>query len=332
VRILPDLEGGRSFGLPPRGLRSELARLSGGRPLSTATLHVIDGTALLFRAYYGFAQGFRAPSGLEVGAVMGVTRLITTLLRDLTPSHLALVWDTDQPTFRHEMYPEYKANRGAPPEDMEPQFDLAFRACEALGMRSFRIPGYEADDVMATLARRASGAGVDCLLITPDKDVQQLVRDGVRVLEPKSRDIYGPEEVERRFGVPAARLLDYLALAGDSTDNVPGVRGVGPKAAQALVAGIGDLDTIYANLDRVEALGIRGAKSLAVKLADQRDEAFLSRRLVALDEAVPLSEDSMTFAELRLAPPRPDADHFFDELGFHGPLRTMRSLIPQEAE
>lgn len=296
--------------------------------MSAPTLHVIDGTALLFRAYYGYRQGFRSPDGLEVGAVMGVTRIITTLLRELTPSHLALVWDTDQPTFRHELYPAYKANRGAPPEDMEPQFDLAFRACEALGMCSFRIPGYEADDIMATLARRAAEAGVDCLLLTPDKDVQQLVRPGVRVLEPKSRDIYGPAEVEERFGVPASRLLDYLALAGDATDNVPGVRGVGPKAARALVAEIGDLDAIYANLERVRELPVRGAKSLADKLADQRETAFLSRDLVVLDDQVPLSESAMTFASLRLASPREHADALFDELGFHGPLRTMRSLVP----
>ncbi|MEZ6196234.1 MAG: 5'-3' exonuclease H3TH domain-containing protein [Planctomycetota bacterium] len=244
----------------------------------------------------------------------------------ISPSHVALAWDTDQPTFRHHRYPEYKANRDAPPADLEPQFDLAVRACDALGLKSFRIPGYEADDIMATLARRAVAAEVPCLLVTPDKDVQQLVRAGVSVLEPKSRDIYGPAEVQRRFGVPPERLRDLLALAGDASDNIPGVRGVGPKSAQALVAELGGIEDIYARLGAVETLPIRGAKSLAKKLAEQAEAARLSHELVGLDDAVPLGDGTSSLADLRIRAPLPEADAFFDSLGFHGPLRTMRAL------
>ncbi|MEE9391449.1 MAG: 5'-3' exonuclease H3TH domain-containing protein [Planctomycetota bacterium] len=293
--------------------------------ISTRSIHVLDGTAMLFRSYFGMGK-FRSPRDLEVAGVMGMGQTLARLYRDLRPQHLTVVFDAAKLNFRHEIYPDYKANREAPPEDMTHQFDLAARLVDELGFPFFRILGYEADDLMATMAYRATKAGVKVVLVTPDKDVLQLVDDNVEVLDGKGSPVFDAAAVEKKLGVPPHRVVDLLALAGDSSDNVPGVRGVGPKSAVALIQALGGLDDIYENLDRVPELAIRGSKSLAAKLEAGRESAFLSRRLVVLDQEVPLSDESLTLGSLRWRRPKPSADAFFDELGFHGPLRTLRAI------
>ena len=289
------------------------------------SIHVLDGTAMLFRSYFGMGK-FRSPSDLEVAGVMGMGQTLARLYRDLKPQHLTVVFDAAKLNFRHEIYPDYKANRDDPPEDMNHQFDLAVRLVDELGFPFFRIVGYEADDLMATMAFRAKKAGVKVVLVTPDKDCLQLVDDQVVVLDGKGGPPFDAAGVEAKMGVPPERVIDLLALAGDSSDNVPGVRGIGPKSAVALIQALGGLEDIYANLDRVPDLAVRGAKSLATKLEAGKENAFLSRKLVILDEEVPLSDEALTLGSLRWKGPKPSADAFFDELGFHGPLRTLRAL------
>ena len=287
--------------------------------MSRTVLHVLDGTAALFRAWFSVTER-PAPDGVEVGAVWGFGQWLGKVVRRTRPTHLAVVFDAGMWTFRNEIWPDYKANRGEPPDDLVPQFDLAYDLCVALGFPSFRTDGYEADDLMATLARRAVGAGLEAALVTPDKDVLQLVSDAVCVLDPKELDAIDGPMVKERFGVEASQLVDYLALAGDPTDNVPGVKGVGPKTAQALIAAFGSVDGLYEDLDRVATLDVRGAKGLGDKLREHEEEARLSRRLVVLDEEAPMEPEIRTLGDLRLRGTPDGADRFFSRVGFPSPL------------
>jgi len=194
--------------------------------------------------------------------------------------------------------PEYKANRGAPPEELVPQFDICRDLVAALGIATATCPGYEADDIMATLTERLVKSGHDVVIVTGDKDMAQLLRPGVRIYNLAKDDWWTAESIPQRMGVRAEQVRDYLALMGDAADNIPGVRGVGPKAASALLAEFKDIDEIYADLDRVATLPVRGAKGLRDKLERDREGAMLSRRLVELDRQTPCDLDASTMAYL----------------------------------
>ena len=289
-------------------------------------LWVIDATSLLFRAYYGMPARL-SPSGEPVGAVLGLGHLLRGLLRR-APERVALVYDAGRITFRNRLDPRYKANRGEPPPDLAPQFERARLFGVAAGFVSLSVPDYEADDLMATLARQAGAAGLRTRLLSVDKDLCQLVRDdapAVVLEDPRSGEVCDAAGVVWRLGVAPRQVVDYMALVGDSTDNVCGVRGVGPKAAQALLDAFGDLDAIYGALDRVASLPLRGARGLAARLAAGRDEAFLARELVRLDAEVPLGGLDLD-VHTRWRGPRADADAFFAALGSAGALRGLRSL------
>jgi len=285
------------------------------------TLHVLDGTAMLFRAHHT-APSLRDVDGREIGALVGLLNAVFRFLRTIVPSHLAMVYDPGRPTFRHELYAAYKSNRRPTPEELAAQLEHAAVHTRALGIASFRVRGFEADDLMATLARRASEAGIRTALASPDKDVLQLLSPSVAVLDPKTLRPTETGNVVERFGVTPPQLTDYLALAGDSSDNVPGVAGVGPKAAAALVATFEDLDGIYANLHRVDALGVRGAAGLAGKLEIARSAAYLSRDLVRLRGDVPLGDEPLTVGSFRYRGPdasRTDVRALFSHFGLFRP-------------
>jgi len=289
--------------------------------MSKPVLYVLDGTAALFRAWFA-VSGRSAPDGSEVGAVWGLGQWLARVHRRLAPSHVAVVFDAGSWTFRNEIWEDYKANRGEPPEELVPQFELAVALCGAMGCPAFRADGYEADDLMAALARRGREAGISVGLITPDKDVLQLVAPGVSVLDPKELAVVDEDAVVKRFGVRPDQLVDYLALAGDPTDNVPGVRGVGPKTAEVLLREFGSLDALYEGLDRVPALEVRGAKGLAAKLREHEPEARLSRRLVVLDDEAPLVPEVRRLSDLRWRTDVPDSAEFFSAMGFGDPLAS----------
>ncbi len=292
-------------------------------------LWVIDGTALLFRAYYGMPPR-RSPAGVPVGAVLGLGQFLRAILRR-RPGWVAVVHDAGKATFRNRIDPRYKANRGDPPPDLAPQFDLARRFTEVAGLLTYSVPDYEADDLMATLARRARAEGLATRLFSADKDLCQLVRDDApRVVleDPRTGDVTDAAGVVRRIGVSPERAVEFFALTGDSTDNVPGVPGVGPKAALSLVQAFGDLDRLYADLPRVATLPLRGARSLVARLEAGRDEAFLARALVRLHDGVPIGAPTLRSAA-RWRGPRADAAAFFADIGGQGALAGLRGLVPE---
>ncbi len=259
------------------------------------TAYLIDGMAYVFRSYYAM-RPMTAPDGTPINAVFGLGMTLQKFLRDHKPVHLACCLDAGAHTFRNEMYPLYKANRGAAPADLVPQFDLCRALVAALGIPVAMCPGYEADDIIATLTDRLRAESLDVVIVSGDKDLAQLVGPGVRIYNLARDEWWDETNVHERLGVPAIQVRDLLALTGDTSDNIPGVRGIGPKAAIALLAGFGDLAGIYADLDRVETLPLRGAKSLRRKLEDGREAAFLSRRLVDLHREAPCP---FTGADLR---------------------------------
>lgn len=311
------------------------------RPPAGTELVVIDATALLFRAYFGVPPRV-SRRGVPVGAVLGMASFVAQVLRRTRPRHVALVYDAGRTTFRTRIDPRYKANRGEPPEDLVPQFDLALRLGEALGFACCSVPDYEADDLMATLVRLAGEAGAAARLVSVDKDVCQLVRDHeprVAIEDPKTGAACDEAGVVRRIGVRPGQAVDAMALIGDTSDNIAGVRGVGPQAAAALLANFADLDEIYADLGRVAGLPLRGARGLARKLAEGRDEAFLARKLVKLHDAVPLHEVVTSpgraarprgagdiLEQTRWLGPGAEAPALAAELGSEGLLRAFAAL------
>ncbi|MCB1418150.1 MAG: DNA polymerase I, partial [Notoacmeibacter sp.] len=251
-------------------------------------LFLVDGSAYIFRAYHALPQLTRKSDGLPVGAVSGFCNMLWKLLRQardtsvgVTPTHFAVIFDYSSKTFRNEMYPEYKANRSAPPEDLIPQFGLIRQATHAFGLPCIEMEGYEADDIIATYAKLAREAGGDATIISSDKDLMQLVNEKVSMYDPmKDKDIRIPDVIEK-WGVGPDKMIDLQALTGDSVDNIPGVPGIGPKTAAQLLEEYGDLDTL---LER--AGEIKQAKRRE-NLIENRDKALLSRELVRLKDDVP---------------------------------------------
>ncbi|MBK9246663.1 MAG: DNA polymerase I [Ignavibacteria bacterium] len=250
-------------------------------------IYLIDSMGLVFRAFHALAKlGLKTPDGEPTSAVFGFANIIGSLIDREKPDYVAAVFDTKEPTFRHTLYDQYKANRLAFPEELIPQLPRIKQLIDALGILRIEMPGYEADDIVGTMARLAAEQGMEVCCITSDKDYFQLVGDKVNVLRPgkdaTEYDIYGREEVKTKFGVYPEHVIDVLALMGDSSDNVPGVRGVGDKSAIPLIEKYGSVENLYANLHEIER------ESLRKKLEDSRDMAFLSKELVTIHQHVPI--------------------------------------------
>ena len=255
------------------------------------TAYLIDGMAYVFRSFFAI-RSMAAPDGTPINAVFGLGMTLQRLLHDQKPDLVACCFDSGAKTFRNEMYPDYKANRAAPPEELIPQFDLCQELVSRMGIPLVVAPGYEADDLIATLTGRLLADGYSVAIVTGDKDLAQLIEPRVKVYDLARNDWWDEARIPKKMGVKAAQVTDFLALTGDSAVNIPGVRGIGPKAATALLNEFPDLDTIFQNLDRVEMLPVRGAKGLRQKLETGRENALLSRRLVELDSEVPCKLNS----------------------------------------
>jgi len=254
-------------------------------------LYLIDGSGYIFRAYFALKTPMTRPDGTPVGAVYGFTNMVLKLLRDSEVDHIAVIFDAARENFRNDIYPEYKANRPDPPEDLVPQFALIRDATRALNLPCIEMEGYEADDLIATYARLAVQDGADVTIVSSDKDLMQLVGDHVDMLDPIKNSPVGVAEVKEKFGVGPERVVDVQALAGDSTDNVPGVPGIGVKTAAQLIAEYGDLDTL---LDRAEEIKQPKRRQ---NLIDNADMARLSRELVRLKNDVPIEAGLDDFAK-----------------------------------
>ncbi len=248
-------------------------------------LYLVDGYGFVFRAYHVMPP-FSDPQGTPVGAVYGFTNMLVKLLKDHKPDYMAVAFDAGSKTFRNEIYTEYKANRPEAPEDLKPQFALVRDAAKAVGLKSFELVGYEADDIIATFVSKACEQGIEVTIISSDKDLMQLVKDGdcpVKMFDPVKNKYIGEKEVLEKFGVAPNKVLDVSALIGDSSDNVPGVPGIGPKTAAELINEYGDLDSL---LER--AGEIKQNKRREVMIANTA-QAKLSRELIKLDYNVPIA-------------------------------------------
>ncbi len=250
---------------------------------------LVDGSSYLFRAYHA-APNFTNGDGQPTGAVYGVINMLRSLLKQFETDRVAVIFDAKGKTFRNDMYPEYKANRPPMPDDLRCQIEPLHKLIKAMGLPLISISGVEADDVIGTLASQASKAGIPVLISTGDKDMAQLVDENVTLINTMTNVIMGPEGVEEKFGVPPELIIDYLALMGDTSDNIPGVPGIGDKTARALLQGVGGLDALYANLDDIAPLGFRGSKGMAKKLEENKEGAYLSYELATIKLDVELEQ------------------------------------------
>jgi len=255
-------------------------------PEREPTLYLVDGTAQLYRAYFAL-PGLTSPEGMPTNAVFGFTTMLRKLLKDERPTHLAVVFDPPGPTFRVETYAEYKATRPPSPDDFRVQVPYAKQACAALGVIVLEESGFEADDVIATYAKRGRDAGFGVVVVSSDKDLLQLVGDGVTVINPSKDERFDTDGVTASFGVPPDKVLDVQGLMGDSVDNIPGVPGVGPKTAISIVGTYGDLESAIARAARfVSFLDARDALLEAVALIEGQaalDEAAIGTATAACE-------------------------------------------------
>ncbi|MBN3199075.1 DNA polymerase I [Pectobacterium brasiliense] len=262
-------------------------------------LILVDGSSYLYRAYHAFPP-LTNSAGEATGAMYGVLNMLRSLLLQYQPSHVAVVFDAKGKTFRDELFENYKAHRPPMPEDLREQIEPLHKMVKAMGLPLLAVSGVEADDVIGTLAVQAEKAGKSVLISTGDKDMAQLVTPSVTLINTMNNSILGPQEVCDKYGIPPELIIDFLALMGDASDNIPGVPGVGEKTAQALLQGLGGLDSLYANLDKIAGLSFRGAKTMAPKLEQHKDVAYLSYQLATIktDVELDLSCDQLTVNEL----------------------------------
>ncbi|RYC38179.1 DNA polymerase I [Pectobacterium zantedeschiae] len=262
-------------------------------------LILVDGSSYLYRAYHAFPP-LTNSAGEATGAMYGVLNMLRSLLLQYHPSHVAVVFDAKGKTFRDELFENYKAHRPPMPEDLREQIEPLHNMVKAMGLPLLAVSGVEADDVIGTLAVQAEKVGKPVLISTGDKDMAQLVTPGVTLINTMNNTILGPQEVCDKYGIPPELIIDFLALMGDASDNIPGVPGVGEKTAQALLQGLGGLDALYANLDKIAELSFRGAKTMAPKLEQHKEVAYLSYQLATIktDVELELSCDQLTVNEL----------------------------------
>ena len=286
-------------------------------------LHLIDGSAFIFRAYHALPPLTRKSDGLPIGAVAGFCNMLFRYVENNrkgdTPTHVAVIFDHSSKTFRNELYPLYKANRPDLPEELRPQFPLTREATRAFNVACIETEGFEADDIIATLACRARDAGGRVTILSSDKDLMQLVGDGVEMLDPMKNKTIGIAEVEEKFGVRPDRVVDVQALAGDSVDNVPGAPGIGIKTAALLIQEFGDLETLLARAGEIRQDKRRQT------LIDNADQIRLSKQLVQLDCDTPLD---FTLDALEVKEPEPEAlMGFLDAMEFRTLTRRVAESL-----
>jgi DNA polymerase-1 len=250
-------------------------------------LILVDGSSYLYRAYHAFPP-LTNSAGEPTGAMYGVLNMLRSLIMQYQPTHAAVVFDAKGKTFRDELFEHYKSHRPPMPDDLRAQIEPLHAMVKAMGLPLLAVSGVEADDVIGTLAREAEKAGRPVLISTGDKDMAQLVTPEITLINTMTNTVLGPEEVVTKYGVPPELIIDFLALMGDSSDNIPGVPGVGEKTAQALLQGLGGLDTLYAEPEKIAGLTFRGAKTMAAKLEQNKEMAYLSYKLATIKTDVEL--------------------------------------------
>jgi DNA polymerase-1 len=249
---------------------------------------LIDGNSILNRAFYGTQSSYlKNAEGMYTGALFGFMNMYLKQIEELNPEYSAVAFDVKAPTFRHEKYAEYKAGRHAMPQELAMQFPVAKELMDAMGIARLELPGYEADDLLGTYARRATEENLKCYIMTGDRDSLQLVSENVHVLLCSTQkgkphtDEYDVAAVKEKYGVLPSQLIDLKALMGDSSDNIPGVPGVGEKTASALISQYGSLDGVYENIESITKAALK------TKLSDNKELAYLSQWLGKIERFVP---------------------------------------------
>jgi DNA polymerase-1 len=291
-------------------------------------IYLIDASVYVFRAYYSMPPEMTDRDGLPAHATFGFARFLCDLIERAQPRYMAVAFDESLSTsFRNQIYPAYKANRDPPPEDLKLQFERCREFCHYAGVPAFGHAEYEADDIVGTLVTRCRREGLPATVVTRDKDFAQLIRESDVYWDYTDNARYRYHEIEDRFGVAPERFADFLALMGDSVDNIRGVPGVGSKTAAALMKEFVSLEELYDNLDRVAALPIRGASKLGAKLLEHRDAAYLARRLteIACDMPLEIGRAELT----RRSPDVAALTAFFDRHNFGPMLRRQAERLAQ---
>ena len=257
---------------------------------------LVDGSSYLYRAFFS-PPHLTNSAGEATGAVYGVVNMLKSLMRQFNPSHIVVVFDAKGKTFRDDMYSDYKANRPSMPDDLRIQIEPLHAVIKAMGLPILIVDGVEADDVIGTLSKIASAKGIKTLISTGDKDMAQLVDEHTLLINTMTDTVMDVEGVNEKFGIPPELIIDYLALMGDQVDNIPGVPGVGEKTALAMLQGIGSMDAIYDNLEKLAPLGFRGSKTIAKKMTDNEEMARLSYLLatIKLDVELEVGYDDFKF-------------------------------------
>ncbi|MBJ2129958.1 DNA polymerase I [Alteromonas sp. IB21] len=254
---------------------------------------LVDGSSYLFRAFHGLPP-LTNSKGQDTGAIYGVVNMLKSLIKQYNPTHMAVIFDAKGKTFRDDIYKEYKANRPPMPDELRSQIEPLHNIIKAMGLPVIVESGVEADDVIGTLAKHATEKGIETLISTGDKDMAQLVNEHVTLINTMTNQIMDVEGVNTKFGIPPELVIDFLALKGDKVDNIPGVPGVGDKSAQALLNGIGGIDDIFKNLDKIAELSFRGSKSMAAKMEEYEEQARLSYTLATISVDLDLDYDVET--------------------------------------
>ena len=286
-------------------------------------IYLVDASVYIFRAYYSALPERLDRDGNPSNATFGFARFLCDLIERVRPRYIAVAFDHSlTSSFRNRIYPPYKANREPAPPGLALQFERCFELCAALGIKAIGSAEYEADDIIGTLVTLMRGADVPATLVTRDKDLAQLIREGDILWDFAAGQRLGYADVASRFGAAPERFADYLALSGDAVDNIPGVPGIGAKTAAALMREFASLEEIYAGLDRVGSLPVRGSAAVRTRLIQHRDAAFLARQLTAIACDAPLG---VTGEDLRRSAPDLTAlTGFFDRQGF-GPLLRQQA-------
>lgn len=289
-------------------------------------IYLVDASVYIFRAYFSIPDAMTDGEGRPVNALYGYARFLAELLERTAPERIGVAFDESlTSSFRNDIYPAYKANRELPPPELERQLKQCAEVTAALGLAHFASETWEADDIIGTLATRAQKAGTPVTVVTRDKDLAQVIGENDRWWDYASDRVLDRAALFAQMGVWPEQVADLLALAGDSIDNIPGVKGVGIKSATALLQHFGDLDTLYRKLDQVPLLRLRGAKSLAKKLADGREAAFMSRKLTTIVRDAPIGRANLRWDGVDAAA----IEKLCDEAGFGKRLREqMLALDP----
>jgi 5'-3' exonuclease len=300
-----------------------------GLPVAGSGLvYYIDASYFIFRAYHSMPPDMVDADGNATHALYGFARFLSDLLEQVRPERIGVAFDLSLRnviSYRNGIYPAYKANRESPPADLERQFALCREFCRHMGVAEYASAEYEADDIIGTLAARSRAAGLRNVLVTRDKDLSQLIRDGDVFWDYTGNARYHYHDIGPRFGAAPELIADFLALTGDTVDNIPGVPGVGRKTATELFRIFGSLDELYENLHRIPLLKLRGASAVAAKLLEHKEAAYLARRLTGIVCDMPLDA---SLDDLRRRPhDSGKLGFFFDQHGFGNILRQQARRI-----